>query len=365
MARWHLHGTRSPNGLLAYAAALLICACGDNRARPDAGLPGDAPPDAGVDIDAFVPDADPNANLVLTGLCLDPACTQISPDAHAYAPAYELWSDGATKRRWMHLPPGTQIDTTDMNHWVFPVGTKFWKEFTRDGIRVETRYITKEKADDDAPGAWFYISYAWNAAQDDATPTFMGVDNTNGTTHDIPSRDKCRECHEANRPGRVLGFQAIQLDFDAPAEHLDLDDLIAQDLLSAPPAGAAPRFPLPGTPTDKAAYTYLHANCGTCHNPSSDVHDITRLDLRLDTTKLSSTAVVPAVATTLNVAGMTVVENGSVFDTIVIPGDPDNSIVVVRMSTLSAANHMPKLGSEVIDPTGLALVRAWIASLPP
>ena len=41
------------------------------------------------------------------------------------APAYELWSDGALKRRWIRLPPDGRIDTSDMDSWVFPIGTQF------------------------------------------------------------------------------------------------------------------------------------------------------------------------------------------------------------------------------------------------
>ena len=51
----------------------------------------------------------------------------------AYAPKFQLWSDSATKKRWIYLPPGSQIDTSDMDFWKFPVGTKVWKEFSAVG----------------------------------------------------------------------------------------------------------------------------------------------------------------------------------------------------------------------------------------
>ena len=54
------------------------------------------------------------------------------------APTEALWSDGAVKRRFIYLPPGTTIDTTNMDEWVFPVGTKFWKEFSVDGRKLRT-----------------------------------------------------------------------------------------------------------------------------------------------------------------------------------------------------------------------------------
>ncbi|MBA3538393.1 MAG: hypothetical protein H0T79_02085 [Deltaproteobacteria bacterium] len=46
-------------------------------------------------------------------------CTQFAADAKEYVPQYELWADGATKHRWITLPPGAKIDTSDMSSWKF------------------------------------------------------------------------------------------------------------------------------------------------------------------------------------------------------------------------------------------------------
>src|SRR5688572_32525951 len=82
----------------------------------------------------------------------------------AFAPQYPLWTDGASKRRWIHLPPGAAIDATRPDDWVFPVGTKLWKEFSLGGRRIETRYIERL-----ADGRWRFTAYAWNAAGTEAT----------------------------------------------------------------------------------------------------------------------------------------------------------------------------------------------------
>src|SRR5436305_4822918 len=78
--------------------------------------------------------------LSATGLYAD-ASLKIDARNRPYSPQYPLWSDGAGKSRWMYLPPGVQIDGTDIDSWVFPVGTKLWKEFAFDGRRVETRFL--------------------------------------------------------------------------------------------------------------------------------------------------------------------------------------------------------------------------------
>ncbi|MEA2700728.1 MAG: hypothetical protein QOI66_4999, partial [Myxococcales bacterium] len=75
----------------------------------------------------------PPTTLVCTGLYADIVGKQLAPGIEAYAPAVPLWSDGADKQRWISLPAGSTIDNADPNEWKFPVGTKVWKEFSRDG----------------------------------------------------------------------------------------------------------------------------------------------------------------------------------------------------------------------------------------
>ena len=105
-------------------------------------------PDGGME--AGLPDASDSGTLPFarllsaTGLYVDTKKGDLAPDVREYQPQYTLWSDGATKRRWLYLPPGTKIDTSDMDFWLYPVGTKAWKEFSRDGKRLETRLMHKK-----------------------------------------------------------------------------------------------------------------------------------------------------------------------------------------------------------------------------
>ncbi len=91
------------------------------------------PHDAGHDDLRIPADALPTVSgpmkLSQTGLYADFAARTLSPGVISFVPRYQLWSDGADKQRYLLLPPGSTIDTTEMDHWVFPIGTKAWKEF--------------------------------------------------------------------------------------------------------------------------------------------------------------------------------------------------------------------------------------------
>jgi hypothetical protein len=345
---------------LASLSLALLVACGG----------GDGDPDASVEIpDAMpTPDADPD-DLLSTGLCTDSACTAIAADVHTYTPRWTLWSDNAEKRRWIWLPPGTKIDTADMNSWRFPIGTKLWKEFTTsDGVRVETRLLTKMAEED-----WFGLSYVWNAEQTRATATPLGLDNANGTQHDVPSKSDCGQCHERTPTrDRVLGFSALHLDYTAPDDELDLGDLIEQGLLTVAPTkpdGQVAYFPFVASGIDeragrtRALLGYLHTNCGHCHNPESSVTtgDKARFDVLLDVAKLGTFEETGAYQT---MPGATAVKPVDSRTVLLVRGQPTQSILSLRFHRVSASVKMPPLATEQVDEAVASELDAWITSLP-
>lgn len=324
-------------------------------AATDAAIDAASEPATDAGIDAPLPPQ--TDDLVTTGLCVDDACTAIQPDVVAFEPRWHLWSDGETKRRWIKLPAGAVIDTSNMDYWQFPVGTRLWKEFTRNGKRVETRYLVRTGP---ANGDWLLMGYEWNAAQTHAVARPNGKQNVNGTPHDIPSQAVCRECH-ANNATPVLGFSAYQLDYRASAGFVDLDGAIAAGWLSQPPTGAAsPHLPLPGSATDQAALGYVHANCGHCHNSDSQLtnHPMLRIE-RAYTDAMTNTrlyqSTVGVVARTQPFEGATILAK---------PGDPDHSVIIKRTTTTDVPHRMPARGIETVDPAGQTILRAWITSLP-
>ncbi|RYZ05602.1 MAG: hypothetical protein EOO73_19110 [Myxococcales bacterium] len=293
------------------------------------------------------------AKLSQTGLFSDVASERLETGVFSYAPEFALWSDGASKRRFIALPHGSRIDSHDASDWAFPEGTKLWKEFSQGDEHLETRLLQKT-----GPGAgdWAAAAYVWRADQSDAELAPYGAVNVLATTHDVPASGECFGCHDG-RPGRVLGFSAVQLaarSYDAPER---LSDAAREALLSDP----LPRLDVPGSARERAAIGYLHANCSHCHNQSTTALAGSKcfnpndrlsfqLDFSLPTQELSSVESTPAYRTALG----EVVERGN----------PDASKVVELMSKRSGGlNQMPPLGTDKVDERGLALIREWIGSL--
>ncbi len=301
--------------------------------------------------------------LSQTGLYVDPSGLKVSPFARAYEPQWKLWADGAEKLRYIYLPECGNIDTQDMDDWQFPVGTRAWKEFSLSGKRLETRLMVKT-----GPNTKdiLYATYRWNEAQTDATLVLGGEKNVLGTDHDIPDELGCKRCHgpypaKGGVPSRFLGFGALQLSHDGPG--VTLSTLLSEGRLSVPPAA---NFTVPGTSVERQALGYLHANCGSCHNDTSEGLLFPKFNARLKTTD----------ADVLNTGAYKTMVNqktelfiGYGCDYRIAGGSTANSCSYFRMSERGTDNapnlkQMPPSASEVVDVTGLGLLGAWIATLP-
>jgi len=287
-------------------------------------------------------------HLSETGLYADIEHDTLADGVLEYHPAYELWSDGATKRRWVKLPAGATIDTTDMDFWEYPEGTQLFKEFTVGATRVETRMLHKQKA------GWAMVAYLWDDDQTDATAVPMGKSNANGTTHDVPSRATCNTCH-AKMQDIVLGFTALQLSHDGSG--VTLDSLASDGALAAPPA--APLV-IPGDATAQAALGYLHANCGICHNEHSFVTAAVDVQFWLTAAHLDTVSATPTYTTAVDKDPLLGLSGA---EAIIASGAPDQSSVILRMQLRGDEDQMPPIASEQVDTAGVTAVSAWIDAL--
>ncbi len=298
----------------------------------------------------------------------------VAPGNQPFAPQYPLWTDGAHKSRWIHLPDGARIDVTDIDAWRFPVGTKLWKEFAWDGRKVETRLLWLAE-----PDRWVFASYQWNDGQTDALLAPAGgvpdvIEVAPGRRHSIPSRADCLTCH-GTAPAAVLGFSALQLsdDRDPGAPHAEalppgavtLRSLVAADRLSPPRPDLAAQPPRVRArdAVERSALGYLAANCSACHSSTGALARL-GLDFRHPLAG-DPQAPVPALATALDAPGIWQVPGVAPDSSrVVAPGSPRRSTLVYRMHSRRPSSQMPPLGTVVPDAEAEAVLRRWISDLP-
>jgi hypothetical protein len=314
------------------------------------------PPDCTIPENAVLP-----GELRCTGLYSNFQERKLRCGVKEYAPAYELWADGARKQRYVWLPPGKTIDVSNGDDFDYPVGTRFWKEFHvgAEGSQKlgETRFLVR------ADVGWLYTAYVWDEQGSNATQQNDGVENLFATGHTVPSREQCKTCH-LGRPNFVLGWDFIMLGQGATG-------VTARDLRDAGVlAGLDPAhldIPIPGDEVEQKALSYLHANCGvSCHNTTVDATgNPSGLYLKLEVDKMDSPLATGAAkginqrpAPNAEIVGIPELDY---YD--FRPGDPDRSLSYARMVIRGSDTAMPPLGTHVVDPAGVDLVKAWILSM--
>jgi uncharacterized repeat protein (TIGR03806 family) len=296
----------------------------------------------------------------------------LSPSAGVipYAVNSPLWSDGSFKQRFIEVPPSARIIVGEADSpWSYPVGTVLVKTFsytmagTTEPAPVEIRVMVLR-----AHG-WEFHSYRYDEALrdavllDDDDQRLMEVDTSMGVSslaHGFPSRFSCTVCHRVD-DARVIGAGTAQwnrvVEFDDGPNH-QLAAMEAIGLFENGGDFVDPSLSIALTrPEDQSAdiasraRAYLHANCAHCHRPDGWVPPNLFIDLRYDVA-LEDTATCEE-PTKSGANGV-----------IIAPGDPDGSRLYERMATRDNA-QMPPLATELVDDAALAIVRGWLAELPP
>ncbi|MFI5301269.1 MAG: hypothetical protein ACHREM_24560 [Polyangiales bacterium] len=344
----------------------LVCAAmtiGADTACARSPLPNDSTGDAAADatIDCASQSADLPNDLACTGLYSSFATNTVAVDSLPYAPAVPLWSDGSGKSRWVWMPPGARIDRSDANEWVYPVGTKLWKEFSREGKRIETRYFHKL-----GDGTWVHTTYVWASDETAAVQTNEGASITlaDGTTYAVPTADQCVACH-GGRPEPVMGFEEVSLGTPG-ATGQTLSALAAADKLTPTPDHPLLTIGDDGTGLAAASLGWLHVNCGvSCHNRNAVSYaNAMGMYLKLDVATLDGRSSVgfDALTTTRGVKVAAVEYAGKLR---IAPGAPDSSLLLHLITTRAQFDQMPPLASALVDADATARVRDWIAAMAP
>lgn len=283
-----------------------------------------------------------------------------------------LFSDYASKYRFVWMPTGAPAQYRADASFEFPVGTILAKTFafpaeSRIGERlIETRLLVHTKSE------WKPLSYIWNDAQSDATlelvpdPVRIKFTSASGKRHEftyvLPNANECHECHDNDKTLQPIGPKARNLNKDftyADGTENQLERWARAGYLQGLPSAAlrprAAKWDDPGSGTlDARARAYLDNNCAHCHQPGGQA-GYTGVDFRLTQRDIAQQGLCKAP----NSAGFV----GALrFD--LVPGRPDDSILIYRLESTAPKISMPQLSRDVVHEEGVKLLREWIASLP-
>jgi hypothetical protein len=368
------------------AVIVLLAACDSSPAQNDAGLDVDVIEAAADVADESVIDAAQEADtgdedayvipcgigsvwtqdvpdhLACTGLYSNFTNKVVDTAAVAYTPGVILWSDGATKQRWVYLPPNSKIDTSNMDEWVFPVGTKVWKEFQISNKRIETRLYTKTSAQ-----TWLWATYQWTSDETDAVRNDAGATNIVGS-YEIPKHADCDKCH-VGRGDKLLGLEAIALSLSS-AQGATLDWLAKNGKLTASPTSTTASLPEDVTGKAAAALGSLHIGCGvSCHNQNpSSLGNSSGVYMRLPAAAvLAGTATVTTLDTYTTTVNMT--PTSAQYSTYagqgykrILPGDASKTLLVA-ITNMRGAGQMPPIVTHVVDTTSVQALTDWVNAL--
>ncbi|WP_095011509.1 SO2930 family diheme c-type cytochrome [Tsuneonella mangrovi] len=267
-----------------------------------------------------------------------------------------LWSDGAEKLRFVYIPDGKQAHADGENLLDLPVGAALIKTFAfeKDGKRqlVETRVLL-HRAD-----GWLALPYLWNNAQTEARLAVAGarvpVTTPAGEQIDyrVPNKNQCKECHGLNGQVTPIGPKARNLSTAWLTRFHDAGLLDKVPQVSDPVPLWEDRAVVSA---EAAARGYLEANCAHCHRPGATASN-SGLDLRWEQTDPLSIGIYKHPVAAGRGAG------DLLYD--IVPGRPDQSILVHRMASTEPGVAMPELGRQTVDEAGLEAVERWIATMP-
>lgn len=312
---------------------------------------------------------------------LDSAALIPNAASVVFRPNNPLFTDYAHKLRTLWMPVGLQAAIVD-DEIDYPVGTILSKTFyyprssevsllkVADGgleeidliqnKLIETRLLVRK-----AEG-WDAFPYVWNADQTEAFLRVAGASeavalndpegDTINFTYFVPNENQCAGCHTTVHPdGDMHPLGAIYSQLNA-TQSTALDQMIARGWLDSDV-----NFPRTeswqdnSAPLEERALAYLNMQCGHCHNPLGAADTSGLILDSSEATAINRGVCKPPVAAG---GGTGNLRYG------IVPGEPEESILIYRMRSDEPDEMMPELGRSLIHTEGVDLLSRWIAEIP-
>ena len=314
-----------------------------------------------------------------------------SESSVVYQPNNPLFTDYAHKLRTLWIPQSLQAEIVD-DEINYPVGSVLSKTFfyprtssttsttstllakvadsrlqkinLGENQLIETRLLVRKN------DGWDAFPYVWNDEQTEAFLRVAGAskqislldqDSTQTTdfTYFVPNENQCAGCHTTVHPDgdmHPLGALFSQLNVDVSAGSASpLEQMIQRGWLNDEQV-----FPRSeswqdlSASLDDRALAYLNMQCGHCHNPKGAADTS---GLILDSSQ--------TLAINRGVCKPPVAAGGGAGDLryAIVPGQPEESILLYRMRSDKPDEMMPELGRSLIHSEGVDLISRWIAEM--
>lgn len=286
-----------------------------------------------------------------------------------YKPASSLFTDYASKKRFIWLPPGKKATyTADGEILDLPVGAVLIKNFYFENFLpggnthiLETRIMIRQST------GWIFAEYIWNDEQTEAYLDMAGSDRDisfmhNGelksTSYRFPATGECFVCHKLDNTAIPIGIKPQNLNFD-----YDYEDGMQNQLSKLISIGYLTNN-LPGSINSTVDYSdetqdldlrfrsYIDANCAHCHRKDS------HCDYR--PMKLAFSETVTSINLGLCVEPDEYINSALTY--IITPSNIDRSMMYYRLNSTETSVRMPLLGRTLIHQEGLDLMEEWINS---
>jgi len=310
-----------------------------------------------------------------------------------FSPANQLFTDYAHKLRTLWIPTESQAHLVD-GEIDYPIGSVLTKTFyypvdpegrylksTDYGVAaidlqknrlIETRLLVRRES------GWKAMPYVWNDGQSEAflrvagtskSISLVGNEGISDFVYFVPNENQCSACHVTEHPdGQMHPLGAIASQLNSVRDHTGGDPVLQTEVMRR--RGWLDQLPTPVETVSWHSYSselqdpeiiedlalaYLNIHCGHCHNPEGPADTS---GLLLDGSH--------SLAVNLGICKPPVAAGGGAGNLrySIVPGAPDQSILIYRMNSRAPDEMMPELGRSLVHHEGIALIRHWIADMP-
>lgn len=373
--------TFQPRALAVSLLALVLAACG-GAGQPEA---------------RYIAEGNPPLLSDWGQLGLSEGDLVLGENVIAYDLNVGLFTDYAHKLRTIWMPDGTTAQYREDAPLDFPVGTVISKTFYyprvngalddrvastedtsadyRDGrIRMDQVRLIETRILVHRDRGWVALPYRWNQAQTEARlhrvgaviPMTLVADegSEQAFNYVMPNTNQCAGCHAPDSNSRALspiGPKPRHINREFAYSDMPQNQLLRLEaagfLTGLPELDMVPQNAAWGdahASVDDLARAYLDVNCSHCHSDVGPA-DTSGLFLEPDT----------AFGPNLGVCKLPIAAGSGTgnrpFD--IVPGEPENSILVYRIDNVEPDEMMPELGRSTVHTEGLQLVERWISEM--